>query len=478
MPTQSIQSAATIGRQFRRWLRRSFAFSKSGVADFADSVPTLGILEPRIVLNASAEISRIGLQILGHEGDDVIRVEMVDSGTAVQIRDGDGNLVPIVDNTTETATVSDRAVLSEIEPARLSFNLRGGNDSLDLRVPDGFDVRVFDGDGNDHVNLLLEADRPSSPATSLIIDADQIDLRNSGPTFRLADQQVRFSGEVLVGSPAVAESVIDVGNGSLEVNGRLTMDGSLRVVGQSGQVDFSGALIVAPRPGSDLLFEFDSDANTTIEIGRSNEPSLGLLDDLRIVSATEVVFSQFVTVNGELEVDASQDVSSSFDLDASRIQIQGRDLDLDGILRVRDGAAELTAERGLSLFGGADTSIAETSGDLLLSGETILLQSARITTSGGSVDLDGPTEIADFVSLDTGNRESANVAGDVRFGGPIDSASAVAAELTITATGSASDGSVELGGDVGALAPLHSISRGSRFRFGTRDDGRRRSAEC
>jgi len=159
----------------------------------------IGTLESRIVLNASAEItSLLGLNIVGDAADDIVRVDLVDAGNALQLTDGGGNVIPIAGHSSgPSGSETDPLAITDIPTASIRVDLGGGDDQFDLELPDGINVDLIETAGDDTTTIKSNPSRNPSPDTTVRIESESIRLASDGSLIPLADRNVTLVGDEL-----------------------------------------------------------------------------------------------------------------------------------------------------------------------------------------------------------------------------------------------------------------------------------------
>ncbi|MCO8125083.1 hypothetical protein NHH03_25330 [Stieleria sp. TO1_6] len=431
-----------VSQRLGKWLASLPAQSAPAQPQFFR--PRLKTLEPRIVLNATAELTAAGgLLVLGDAADDFVQFDVVDSGNSIQLRDALGNIIPIAGYSGgATGSETDPLAITDITNGAVEINLGGGDDLLQIEIPDAIQLSVVDGAGDDRTEIsVLPASNPS-PATSLDIASDTIDLTPSGPTIQFADRNVRLAGDVLVGDSGFATRM-DVGIGQFQIDGTLTLGGTVRVTGTSGSIDWTAATVSADVDQADLILDFDGSPGSSIQLGTVDDSAGHLLNQLRVSAAADVSLLGDVDLNSQLTIDAQQSLLLSGDLSAGSAQLSADQIDLTGTLQTTSGSAVLVATSQLSIEADIDTTLAGTTGNISLGGGSIQFADVSLHTDDGNVFINGPSQIDGNLQI---------TASDVTFQGNVVSASSASGQLTIDATGGSGGGSVLLNGAVGGSA--------------------------
>ena len=274
--------------------------------------PRLGTLEPRIVLNATAELALSGLSILGDGAHDHVEIQIVDNGNALQLLDSVGNPIPIDGHTTGmTGANTDPLPLGDISGGNIRVDLGAGNDFLFAELPRPLSLTVVDGSGTDVVEL--DATSGTGLGTnSLDVTAETIDLRPSGLVVDWTNRDIQLSGDVIIGDAAMSTQV-DLGGSSFRIDGSVLLEGSLQVVGTTATLDWTGANVGAVSGGHDL----------EITLGAGSSVALGSVDtfvDELSISAGDIALGEDLRV-GIASFDADANIAAdALELDAMRIE--------------------------------------------------------------------------------------------------------------------------------------------------------------
>ncbi|PAY20542.1 hypothetical protein CKO51_05710 [Rhodopirellula sp. SM50] len=455
------------GRQIGRWLRGFIDRCSVVAARPIESpggpqwvTPRLTPLEPRIVLNATAELSAAsGLLIFGDLADDEVHFQTVGSGDSIQLTDAFGTVIPIAGHHGgATGNESDPLTVSQITNGQVTIDLGGGDDLLQIELPDGINLDVIDADGADRTVLGFQPVTSPSPPTEINLVGETIELTPSGTSIQFADRIVSLTGGVILGAALpTGLTQIDLGAGVFEVQGTVTLDGSVRVIGDSGEVLWQDATISASSDGLSLFFEFDPDANSMIRLGQIDASAGESIEDVRVVSATETRFSGDVTIRDSLSVDSRDHVDLQGDVTAGNVGIRAGEIVAAGNIATDSGSLVLIAGDRLAIGGQVDGAAAGTAGNVTLSAPNLFLTDASIATDGANVLVSGNSRIAGQVVLDTALGPTVT-GGDVIWIGPITSDDSMpagtltAGALTIEALGALTGGRVEIQGNVGGTS--------------------------
>jgi hypothetical protein len=368
-------------------------------------VPRLTPLESRIVLNASAELSAAtGLMILGDLANDSVRLNLVGNGDSIQLTDFNGTVIPIHGHHDGvTGSETDPLEISDISGGLVSTDLGGGDDQLKVQLHRGIRLNVVDGAGHDHVEIDSQPTDAPESSLSLSVAAESIDLFPSGATIDLANREVGLVGAVSVGStnPSVVTRV-DIGTGSLEIEGTLTLEGDVVVTSDSGDVDFSNATISASATGASLLVQFNPNSASTLLLGEFNDSAGHRPQDLQVIAADEAVFTADVDVQETLSVTALSRVRFDGDVAAGNIDVQADQIFLTGRASSDSGPITLLSADQLSVGGDLDSVSAATDGDITLGGASIAFSESTFRLAGADLIINGRVQLIDPPPIEAG----------------------------------------------------------------------------
>ena len=332
-------------------------------------IPRLRRLEPRYVLNASAELTQLGqLLITGTAEADFLSLESGSDAT-ILLRDELGRIIPI---DSHPGTATDPLAISDITAGSIAIGLGSGDDHFVAELPSGLNVTLFDQAGSDTASVRLSNNGPNSSST-YDIGAEAIEWLSSNSDIEINDDVLILRGSVFVGSPNITTDIF-LDSGQVNVLGRLTLDGDLNVFGVNGSnVDFSGATTTSSQPGTDLLIELDSLSSNPVRFGAADDSGDFLLSTVTI-DAREVTLGF-----GDIQTtDSFRILGSEIDPNGVRIETQGGDVQIvstEGDLMI----AEIDSS-------GGDVSIQ--------SAGTIALGDLGVIRSGvGTISLEAQTDI-------------------------------------------------------------------------------------
>ncbi|TWT64575.1 DUF342 domain-containing protein [Allorhodopirellula solitaria] len=379
-------------------------------------VPRVRTLEPRIVLNATAELGVLGdLVLSGDAADDALDVTLNGAGQ-IEIFDASATVVPIrigTDMMGNPITV-DSLDPNQITSGRLRADLGGGNDSLRVDVPVGLNVTVVDGAGNDSLDISLNADASGESANQLDLAAEDIHIDGGGDDIDLAASQLLATGpgaqitiddarSVRLGEVAVAEGALRVGAVGDPLQGEVSQAAGTSVsashlwVSAEGDVDLS------------------DDANSIVTVDRVHSAgSIDLHSDVSGQPDATMTVHDMVTTSGALQGDINVDVDGSVDLVSS-------DLSNDNVLVTENGQISVTASGDIQVMdfvaandaddvatsheiiaGGDNGRLMMSAGNEWVAGDSVQIHASQ--TTDGAVRLDASSfVIGDDFEINTGD---------------------------------------------------------------------------
>ncbi|MFG0255729.1 MAG: hypothetical protein ACF787_11650, partial [Rhodopirellula sp. JB053] len=159
-------------------------------------VPAFRTLEPRIVLNATAELAALGdLVISGDGADDFVEVSINAAGR-IELFDANSAIIPIRVGTDAYGApiFVDSVHPTQITTGRLTTDLGEGDDTLRVDTPIDLKVNVIDDLGNDSVEITLNPDGSGTSDNTLNIDAESIRIDGSNGNVDLSDGALNATG--------------------------------------------------------------------------------------------------------------------------------------------------------------------------------------------------------------------------------------------------------------------------------------------
>lgn len=368
-------------------------------------------LEPRIVLNATAELSVLGELLIGGDGaDDTLDIETNPNGR-LEIRDANGAVIPI--RLAGGLGVVNSIAPSQITSERISVNLGGGDDILRVDLPENLDLRVIDGDGNDSVEVNI-ASNDNSAEVTLEIEAESIEIDGQSNALDLS------SGSLIGVGPngsVTIDNTLDLVLGTTQSTGEVTINANGNVT--TGLIEGTNIDIVATGPQSDIL------------VGelRVNDPSSGVIeltagdDILRDgPNSPDVVANQLILRAGNAELDGPTAIALNTRVEVLDAVVQGSN---EGDLVINE-ADDLR----LAVLDSSDGNAALETGNGLI----------RVTT-GGSLRVDDFAAVEDGPSL-AGNPDI--IAGGASGGIELEVGQDFIAGDSVQLSAPGSDGSVRI----------------------------------
>lgn len=269
-------------------------------------------LEPRIVLNATAELSVLGeLLISGDGADDVLDIETNSNGR-LEIRDTNGAVVPI--RIAGGPVLVDSLAPSQITAERINVNLGGGDDILRVDLPESLDLTVVDGDGNDSVEVDIASNNNSAEVT-LQIEAESIAVDGRSNALDLSSGSLAGVGP---NGSITIENTLDLDLGTIQSTGEVTINANGTVTTEL--IEGANIDIVAAGPQSDILvgeLKVNDPANGDIELTAGD-------DILRAgPNSPAVVANQLTLRAGNADVDGPNAIALNTQVNVLDAVVQG-----------------------------------------------------------------------------------------------------------------------------------------------------------
>lgn len=406
-------------------------------------------LEPRLVLNATAEFNPLGQLLIGGTNDaEIVRLEIESNGD-LSLRDGSGAAIPIENHPdgpgNETNPI-DRASVNEVQ-----FDMLDGDDRLELQIPRGIDISVLPGDGSDETSLgFAEFDSTTVASNSSIsIDSDSIQILPSMGFVSLADATVQLNGRVDFGA-AGFQSVIDVTRASLQVDGSFVLEGAVTFFGP-GVVDLSDAIVTTTSPDTDLRVDLGTNNQSSFVFGGADDSAGEKIRSLSVNSASAVTFGpmQVVMLDDLTIQQVSGPTLFASTVEAGSVTVSTiGDIEVSGEIATAEGGIGLATTSSIQVSGELDSTAALSLGRINLRADSVAFSDANIVTAGGLVNVSGPVTIDGDVQIDSGDGQLAPTAGRVQIVDAVTAADGIGDTLQIDARASGLDGTVRLQGPI------------------------------
>ncbi len=410
-------------------------------------IPRVRTLEPRIVLNATAELTGMGeLLIAGDAADNALDVslnlsgelQITEASVVVPIRVGTDPLGnPITVNSLDP---------SQITSGQLTANLGAGNDSLRVDVPVGLNVTAVGGAGRDLLDISLNADGSGVSDNTLNLVAETIHLDGGGDDIDLTTSTLQAGGSSGlitiddVGSLRLGE--INVAGGSLQIGDGSSLSGALS---QAGSTKISADLVSV-------------DAANDVELFHTNN-SIG---DLSVYLGSGMPGSTLHLVAGAIHIDGGGDdidlTSSTLRSDGGTglITIEDASSLVLGNINVADGSLQIggigsSLGGAISQAGGtsisADLMSVDAASDVRLSNAgnsigdlTVFLEADALGVSDGTLNL-----VAGAIHIDGGGDDIDLTSSTLRSDGGTGLITIEDASSLVLGNISVADGSLQIG---------------------------------
>ncbi len=409
--------------------------------------PKVRVLEPRWVLNATAELTAMGeLLVTGSDAADTVELS-VEADGGIQLRDGDGATIAITNHPGDPNTsLNSNAVTS----GQIRFDLGGGDDRLRLDIPSRLSITVLDSDGDDSTEIS-RALASSGDDRQLHIRSESIAFNPSNRSTDLRNVDVSLNGIVSFGQSG-QETLIDLGSGSLIIDGRLNLIGDVAIQ-TSASIDLTNATLSAVNANADLRITSE---NAAVSFGSADSFAGLLAANVSVASASSVnigsgLSSESFVIGGDLDVrDISGDVNIDAPLSADSVHFEAdQDIRVDATITTLGGDLNLFAGGEIMIDADLSTASADRFGMINLAATSITLSDAQLETSGGSVALSGLVAIDGIVVIDSGDQQTSDLGGRIEFLDTIEGLDGVGDSLILDSRGQRVDGAVRLQGAVG-----------------------------
>jgi hypothetical protein len=290
------------------------------------------------VLNATAELVAFGdLVISGDGADDLVNVTL-NAADRIEIFDANSAVIPIRVGTDPLGNpiLVDSLDPNQISSGRLSVNLGGGDDTLRVDLAENLSLTVVDDNGEDSVDVRLNADPTGTTNSTLIVESETITIDGSDVDVDLSTSLLQSNqpGGVIEISNANSLTLgdIDVGQGTLQINsidtditqatGTSVAVERLDVIA-GGDVELSqntNSIGVVERITSGGDVNLTSDATTRTDAmmtihrietnsgGLPGEISINVQGSVNLLSSNTSSDSVLITQNGEIFVAATDKI--------------------------------------------------------------------------------------------------------------------------------------------------------------------------
>ncbi len=429
----------------RRLLRRLIVRNRAAIAAEPEAFrPQVRPLEPRLVLNATAELTALGLFVTGTDGAESVDLD-VDSAGELLLRDGGGTVIPITNHPDGPGAETSPLNPADVTGGQIVFDMLGGDDQLDLELPTGLDVSVLPSLGDDSTTLEFGS-AGSSNGNLVTVDSDTIEF-GPQPRVALGGDTLDLTGSVVLGNSNTATQV-DLATGSFTVDGDLLFAGDVSFVGANAAIDFSSSTLSAFQPGTLLQIDLAGTGSLAL-LGDADASAGDLIQDVSILRAGTVAFDgQAFEVAGQIAIDG---VADSVEVNADLVS-QSTVIQSDQAIDIQ---APITSDR-IRLAAGDQLVIGDdleaSTGGIELSSSDIALRDVDVRSSGGNIGIDGDVEIEGTVLFDSGRATQASIAGQIQFFDTISSTGSGNDTLRVDARGADVDGTVTFSTPFGSLS--------------------------
>lgn len=378
-------------------------------------IPRVRTLEPRLVLNATAELAAMGdLLISGDAADDVIDVTLNVSGE-IEIFDANG-IVPI---RVGTDALGNPVTVDSLDPnlitsGRLTADLGAGDDWLRVDVPVDLDVSAVGGPGNDSLEISLRANAAGVSANTLVLDAESIHIDGGGDDVDLTTSLLQSSapggqiaiehaGSLRLGEVAAHDGSLHIGSVATPLSGEIS---------QADGTSISAAHLTANADGDVNLAGGANSIGTADWIHSSG--NIDLHSDVSGRPGATLTIHHIETTSGNLRGDITVSVAGSAELVSS-------DIGNDNILVSENGEISVVARDDIRIMdfvvanndsdtaanheiiaGGDNGRLMMSAGGQWIAGESVQIHASQITD--GAVRIDAShVVIGDDFEINTGD---------------------------------------------------------------------------
>ncbi len=379
-------------------------------------IPRVRTLEPRIVLNATAELAALGdLVISGDAADDFVEVSIDGSGR-IELFDANSAVIPIRVGTDAYGNpiFVDSVHPSQITTGRLTTNLGAGNDTLRIDVPVDLSVTVIDDLGNDSVDVTLTPDNLGVSDNVLNIDAETISLDGRDNDIDLTSSNLESSGtngsisienadDVTLGNVTVNQGRLQIGDAANPITGNVTQAGGTDIAVNRLDINATEGVDLSQADNSIAIVD---DISTDGDVILRSDAS-GLANDTMVIHRIETLDNSVrgdisVTVNGSVDL-VSSDPANDTVLSTANGEIRvsaTEDLRIDDFVSSNDGS-DVSADHEI-IAGGANGRVNLSAGDTWTAGDTVQIYASQI--ADGAVTVNAPNVvIGDDFEINTGN---------------------------------------------------------------------------
>ncbi len=418
--------------------------------------PVFVALEPRFVLNATAELNEIGQLIIRGDGlADLVQLD-VNNADQLQLRDGNGAIIPIIGHPGSNTDPLDR---SAITSGQLIIDLGGGDDVLDLEIPSGLNVSVLDSTGIDTTTLSFQSSVAIVTNRTIDVASEQITIESSTGAIDLRGTNARFFGDAIIGAGAISTTV-QLDDAFLEIDGSLNLAGDVNLTGIGAKIDLSAATLSALTQGNDLRISLANTPGNDVLLGDTNDSAGSFVNNVIVDSASSLdVKAVPFEIGGRFDVTGiQQTVRVDADVVAGSVLVNAvGNVSTIGSITALIGDIEITSNSTIDLKCPLDTS-SHSNGNIVIDGGRVQWLNAELLTSGGRVTVSGPTFVNGELQIDTSFGSRIAFGGDIVINGTIDSVRSNLATLSFDARGANGNGIITLAGAVGGLSPLDGIT--------------------
>ncbi|EMI42650.1 hypothetical protein [Rhodopirellula sp. SWK7] len=379
-------------------------------------IPRVRTLEPRIVLNATAELAALGdLVISGDAADDFVEVSIDGSGR-IELFDANSAVIPIRVGTDAYGNpiFVDSVHPSQITTGRLTTNLGAGNDTLRIDVPVDLSVTVIDDLGIDSVDVTLNPDNLGVSDNVLNIDAETISLDGRDNDIDLTSSNLESSGtngsisienadDVTLGNVTVNQGRLQIGDAANPITGNVTQAGGTDIAVNRLEINATEGVDLSQADNSIAIVD---DISTDGDVILRSDAS-GLANDTMVIHRIETLDNSVrgdisVTVSGSVDL-VSSDPANDTVLSTANGEIRvsaTEDLRIDDFVSSNDGS-DVSADHEI-IAGGANGRVNLSAGDTWTAGDTVQIYASQITD--GAVTVNAPNVvIGDDFEINTGN---------------------------------------------------------------------------